>query len=79
MGQENVVWFNAPYPFAHEDFALYAQQIPASLLWLGTANPDKGIHSLLHTSNYDIDEDALVAGTAVVTIPVTQAFDQLSV
>jgi len=67
IGKENVVWFKAPYPFAHEDFALYAQQVPAVLLWLGTANHDLGIHSLLHTSDYDIDEGALVTGTAVMT------------
>ena len=66
-GKENVMIFYAPYPFAHEDFALYAQRVPAALLWLGTANRDLGIQSILHTANYDVDEDAVVSGTAVMT------------
>lgn len=72
IGTENVKWFNAPYPFAHEDFALYAQQVPAALLWLGTANHDLEIHSLLHTPDYDIDEDALVTGAAVMSYILLQ-------
>jgi amidohydrolase len=66
-GRENVVFFNAPYPFAHEDFALYAHYAPTALLWLGTANHVRGIDSILHTADYDVDENALVFGTAVVT------------
>lgn len=67
IGDSNVVWFRAPYPFAHEDFALYGQVVPSALLWLGTSSPEKGIQSLLHTADYDIDEDALVTGTAVMS------------
>jgi amidohydrolase len=77
VGKDNVLWFNAPYPFAHEDFALYAQQVPASLLWLGTANHDLGIQSLLHTADYDIDEDALVIGTTVVSYLLLHLWDHL--
>ncbi|MDF1513383.1 MAG: M20 family metallopeptidase [Anaerolineae bacterium] len=64
VGDKNVYWFRAPFPFAHEDFALYAQRIPASLLWLGTANQSRGIARLLHTPDFDVDEEALVTGTA---------------
>jgi amidohydrolase len=66
VGRENVVFFNDPYPFAHEDFALYAHRVPAALLWLGTANRVRGLDSILHTADYDVDENALVFGTAVV-------------
>ncbi len=77
-GPDNVLRFNAPYPFAHEDFALYAQQVPAAFLWLGTANRDLGIPSLLHTTDYDIDEEALVTGVAVMSYLLLQLSCMLS-
>lgn len=67
LGPAHVRRFRDPYPFAHEDFALYAAEMPAALLWLGTANPDRGIDSLLHTANYDVDEASLVVGVEVMT------------
>jgi metal-dependent amidase/aminoacylase/carboxypeptidase family protein len=78
VGEDNVVHFNSPYPFSHEDFALYAQHIPAALLWLGTANPNTGIHSILHASDYDVDENALVTGTAVMTYLLLKMAQELS-
>jgi amidohydrolase len=66
VGPENVLLFEVPYPFAHEDFALYTTQVPGALLWLGTANPTAGLASLLHTPDFDIDEDALVVGVRVM-------------
>ncbi|MGC9348684.1 MAG: M20 metallopeptidase family protein [Anaerolineae bacterium] len=62
LGEDRVLEFKAPYPFAHEDLALYTARIPGALIWLGTANRARGIPSLLHTPDYDIDEDALVIG-----------------
>lgn len=67
VGPENVWLFRSLYPYAHEDFALYLEHVPGVLLWLGIANPEKGIASLLHASDFDVDEDALVIGVQVVT------------
>jgi amidohydrolase len=67
VGEANVRDFSAPYPFAHEDFAHFAAHVPASLFWLGTANPAQGLESRLHTANYDIDEAALTIGTQALT------------
>ncbi len=67
VGADNVWVFRSPYPFAHEDFALYLQHAPGALFWLGIANPAKGIAHLLHTPDFDVDEDALVVGTRVMT------------
>lgn len=67
VGPENVWLFRSLYPFAHEDFALYLEHVPGALLWLGIANPEKGIASLLHASDFDVDEDALVIGVQAVT------------
>ena len=67
VGSENVWLFHSLYPYAHEDFALYLERVPGALLWLGVANPEKGITSLLHAADFDVDEDALVIGVLVVT------------
>ena len=66
VGSDNVWVFRSPDPFAHEDFALYLEHVPGALLWLGIANPEKGIASLLHAPDFDVDETALVIGTRVM-------------
>lgn len=71
VGATNVHTFRHPYPFSHEDFARYAERVPVVLLWLGTANPEREIASLLHTPDYDIDEAALVIGTHAATAMLT--------
>ncbi|MBN1877808.1 MAG: amidohydrolase [Anaerolineae bacterium] len=63
LGAEQVLRFRSPYPYAHEDFALYQQRIPGLFVWLGIANPDRNIASVLHAPDFDVDEDALVVGT----------------
>lgn len=57
LGKENVVDLEL-WP-AGEDFAYYSQEIPACFYRLGTGNMAKGINSAVHTSTFDIDEDAL--------------------
>ncbi|MFD2553170.1 M20 metallopeptidase family protein [Sphingobacterium tabacisoli] len=57
LGKENVVELEL-WP-AGEDFAYYSQEIPACFYRLGTGNTSKGITSAVHTSTFDIDEDAL--------------------
>ncbi len=42
-----------------EDFAYYSQITPGCFYRLGTRNEEKGIISGLHTSTFDIDEEAL--------------------
>jgi amidohydrolase len=48
-----------------EDFAFFAQERPASIIRIGSGNPEKGITALLHTPYFDIDEEALSVGVAV--------------
>lgn len=67
VGPENVWQFRSLYPYAHEDFALFLEQVPGALLWLGIANPQQGIASLLHATDFDVDEDALLIGVRAVT------------
>ena len=65
VGPDQMMTFRSPYPFAHEDLVLFAKRLPVAFLWLGTANRARGIDSILHTPDYDIDEDALVTGVSV--------------
>lgn len=47
-----------------EDFAWYSQVMPACFFRLGTRNEEKNIVSPVHTATFDIDEQALITGTA---------------
>ncbi|MFN0274375.1 MAG: M20/M25/M40 family metallo-hydrolase, partial [Chitinophagales bacterium] len=49
-----------------EDFAYYAQKIPACFYRLGTGNAEKGITSNIHTPTFNIDEDALPVGMGMM-------------
>jgi amidohydrolase len=58
-----------------EDFSVYGARVPTLFLFLGTRNRAKGIESLNHTEDFDIDEDALSLGVRTLA---TLAFDYLS-
>ncbi len=64
VGKENVV--DIDLTLASEDFAYYSQVIPASFYRLGSRNEAKGITSYVHTSTFDIDEDALAIGPGLM-------------
>jgi len=57
LGQENVE--DLPLRMTAEDFAYITQQVPSCFYRLGTGNKSKGITSGVHTSTFDIDENAL--------------------
>lgn len=57
VGEENVV--DIDITLGAEDFSYYSQVVPASFYRLGTRNEAKGITSYVHTSTFDIDEEAL--------------------
>ncbi len=50
-----------------EDFARYAQLVPACFFRLGTENAAKGISANLHTANFDVDEASIETGTGLMT------------
>lgn len=64
MGEENVteldIWMAA------EDFAFYSQVAPSCFYRLGTRNEKLGITSSVHTSTFDIDEQALIDGAGLM-------------
>lgn len=64
LGKENVV--DLDLWLAAEDFAFYSQQVPACFYRLGTGNKGLGITSPVHTSTFDIDENALELSTGLM-------------
>jgi len=64
LGEENVV--DLPQRLSAEDFSFYSQHMPACFYRLGTGNPKKGIVSPVHTSTFDVDENALRVGSGLM-------------
>lgn len=49
-----------------EDFAYYSRIVPACFYRIGIRNTEKGITANLHTPDFDIDENALLTGPALM-------------
>jgi amidohydrolase len=64
LGKENVE--DLPLRMTAEDFAYITQQVPSCFYRLGTGNKAKGITSGVHTSTFDIDENALEISTGLM-------------
>ncbi len=64
MGDNNVE--ELPLRMTAEDFAFITQQVPSCFYRLGTGNKAKNITSGVHTSTFDIDENALRTGTGLM-------------
>lgn len=50
-----------------EDFGYYTQQIPGCFFRLGVMNNEKGINSGVHTPTFNIDEEAIETGMAMMS------------
>lgn len=59
--------FDMPPRLGSEDFAYYTHRVPACFYRLGVGNKKKGIVSGLHTSTFDIDENALKQSIALMS------------
>jgi amidohydrolase len=64
LGEQNVE--DLELRMTGEDFAYYSQHLPASFYRLGTGNKSKGITAGVHTSTFDIDEQALETGIGLM-------------
>ena len=73
LGEENVV--DLPVRMTAEDFSYYSQKVPSCFYRLGTANKEKGIIHGLHTSKFNIDEDALEIGMGLMAFFATKNFN----
>jgi amidohydrolase len=65
VGAENIV--NLDLWMGGEDFAFYSQKVDACFYRLGTRNEELGIISGVHTSTFNIDENALEIGPGLMT------------
>lgn len=63
LGKEHV--YEMTRAMASEDFAVFAQQCPASMLRLGAGNKQKGITSPVHTNSFDVDERCINLGSEI--------------
>lgn len=64
MGAENIL---ARRPqMGAEDFAYFQKEIPGFYYFLGVGNKAKGITAMIHTPDFDVDEESLVIGTRVM-------------
>jgi len=68
---KNIEFMESPI-MGGEDFAYYLQEVPGTFVFMGGANKRKGIHSKLHTAGFNIDEDALPLGSALLYSLVTK-------
>jgi len=75
LGESNVRQLPKPRLIV-EDFAYYLQKKPGAFFFLGCGNNDKGITQPLHSSLFELDEDALVIGAAIHATLVTNFLQQ---
>lgn len=65
LGEAHLV---APRPqMGAEDFSRYQQVIPGFFYFLGVGNQAKGITAMIHTPEFDVDEESLVVGVKVMS------------
>jgi amidohydrolase len=65
LGEANIT---TPRPqMGAEDFSLFQKVIPGFFYFLGVGNTAKGITAMIHTPEFDADEEALVIGVKVMS------------
>ncbi|HXG63693.1 MAG TPA: amidohydrolase [Blastocatellia bacterium] len=65
IGEANVI---APRPqMGAEDFSYFQKVIPGFYYFLGVGNKAKGITAMIHTPEFDVDEESLVIGVKVMS------------
>lgn len=69
LGKESILFEEYPSMGA-EDFFEFSDnyRIPVSMFWLGVRNEEKGIIHPGHNPKFDIDEDALPIGSAILAL-----------
>jgi amidohydrolase len=71
VGEENVV---EPEPtMGGEDMAIYFERAPGCFVFVGSANPARGLDQPHHSPRFDFDEDALLIGTQFLLEAATEA------
>lgn len=61
-GAESVVWARASWPFNCEDFALFLNEAPGAMFYLGVADAETGMNGAPHAPDFAADERAIGHG-----------------
>jgi len=64
MGAENVK--ETELIMGSEDFSYFERKVPGTFFFLGTGNPEKGTNNPHHHPKFNVDDDALPAGAALL-------------
>lgn len=62
LGPESVLWARASWPFNCEDFALFLDEAPGAMFYLGVADAEAGMNGAPHTLDFAADERAIGLG-----------------
>jgi len=64
IGKESVI--EAPLQMGSEDFSYYGEKIPGTFFLLGCGNMEKGTDNQHHSPRFNVDDDVLPTGTALL-------------
>jgi amidohydrolase len=77
MGEKNLI---TPRPqMGAEDFSFYQKVIPGFFYFLGVGNDKKGITAMIHTPEFDVDEESLVLGVKLMSNVLLDYLDRTAV
>jgi len=65
LGEQSIAHLPTPQ-LGGENFALFSRRVPSPMFRLGVRNDARGIVHGVHSSRFDLDEDALPIGTAAL-------------
>jgi metal-dependent amidase/aminoacylase/carboxypeptidase family protein len=65
LGEHSMAHLPTPQ-LGGEDFAFFSQRLPSLMFRLGVRNEARGIIHGVHSSRFDLDEDALALGAAAL-------------
>ncbi len=66
IGPYNIIKIKKPN-MGTEDMSLYLEKVPGAFFVLGTGNPEKGITYPHHNAKFDLDEEVLWIGPAILS------------
>ncbi|MGE0127497.1 MAG: M20 family metallopeptidase [Blastocatellales bacterium] len=77
LGEKNV---NSPKPqMGAEDFSQYQKIIPGFFYFLGVGNRQKGVTAMIHTPEFDVDEESLVIGVKLMSNVLLDYLDRAAI
>ncbi len=64
-GKSSIIPFYGVVPGFNDDFALYQKEAKGVYFFLGASNFEKGIFSMPHAPNFEVDESCIKSGVAI--------------